>query len=139
MRFVVGEWKSQDFEDLNELINKTMNVEAMAMEKATGIEFENLITGLVNGSRTAITAWVWVLQKREDPQRKFSDVVFPESDFSIEQSEEEMKEIVEELGMEVTSGQDDFPPTGETSQDDGTDTSLTSPTSSISDQQTSTT
>lgn len=83
MQLKVGDWISHDFGTFQELVNKTMNVEAMAVERETGVPFEVLASSLPSGSRTAVTAFVWILQKREQPTLKFHQVVFEESELEL--------------------------------------------------------
>jgi hypothetical protein len=55
---------------------KLTNVEAMAIEKVTGLDLGDFHTRLKAGSALAVTAWVWVLAKRQEPTLRFSEVEF---------------------------------------------------------------
>jgi hypothetical protein len=83
MQIKVADWTSPDFGSFQDLVNKTMNVEAMAMERHTGVSFELLAGSLPAGSRTALTAFIWILRKREEPTLKFDDVSYAEEDLDI--------------------------------------------------------
>lgn len=56
--------------------DKIMNVEAMAIEQATGQPWLGIVQGLEKGSLTSFTAIVWILRKREEPWLQFTDVEF---------------------------------------------------------------
>lgn len=89
MKLIVGE-HSWEFEDgFQGMVNSILNVEAIAMEKATDKPFEALCKSLVEGSRLAVTAFVWVLRKRAEPTLRFVDVTFREGEFSIDISDEQ--------------------------------------------------
>jgi hypothetical protein len=58
-------------------VDRVLNVELMAIERAIGMTSLEWQDALNNGSMTAATALVWLLRKRhEDPTTKFDDVVF---------------------------------------------------------------
>lgn len=52
------------------------NVEAMAVERATGWDSAEVQERLNNGSALAFTALVWAYSKRQEPTLRFDDVVF---------------------------------------------------------------
>lgn len=83
MQVRVKDWTSPDFGSFQDLVNKTMNVEAMAMERHTGVSFELLAGSLPSGSRTSLTAFIWILRKREEPTLKFDEIVYVEGDLEI--------------------------------------------------------
>jgi hypothetical protein len=56
--------------------DRMTNIEAMAIEKVTGLTFAEWAEALTNGSMLATTALVWVVQKRDEPTIKFSEVEF---------------------------------------------------------------
>jgi hypothetical protein len=56
---------------------KLLNVEAIAITKATKIPFADFGEHLTAMDFELITAIVWVLRKRTEPELRISDVVFP--------------------------------------------------------------
>ena len=60
------------------------NDEAMSIEKITGSTFAQWIDAVTEGSVTALTALIWLLQKRENSKIKFADVRFEMGDFDVE-------------------------------------------------------
>jgi len=64
--------------------DRVRNDEAMAIEKACGCTFTQWINQVTEGSVTAFTALVWILQRRENPKTKFSDVCFEMGDFDVD-------------------------------------------------------
>lgn len=91
---------------------KFLNTELMAVERETGFTAEQFQDKLNDGSMIAITALVWILQKRhDDPTRKFEDVVFDTStlDTSSDPKETEPELTSPELAVaaipvEVSTG-----------------------------------
>jgi hypothetical protein len=64
---------------------KFLNVELIAIERATGLTALGLQDGLNNGSMLAATALIWTLRKRhENPQLTFDEVVFNTETFGLE-------------------------------------------------------
>jgi hypothetical protein len=61
---------------------KITNVEGMAVEKATGLLYNEWARAVDAGSMLARTALVWVVRKRLDPALKFDDVVFTTLDIA---------------------------------------------------------
>jgi len=59
------------------------NREAMELEKVTGVTFGEFGTLLEKGSAVALTAVVWLLQKRDNPSLKFSEVEFSFDNFEV--------------------------------------------------------
>jgi hypothetical protein len=55
---------------------KILNAEAIAIEKATRITWNQFLVGMVNGHAESLTAALWIMRKRKDPKLKFADVVF---------------------------------------------------------------
>ena len=63
------------------------NVEAMAIERALSMSFGDFGQALANGSASALTGLVWVIQKRDNPSLRFGDVSFTFGELKIEQDE----------------------------------------------------
>src|SRR5487761_2381275 len=59
------------------------NREAMAVERVFDGTFKQWAEAVRDGSITALTCLVYVLEKRDDPNVKFSDVEFNISDFDV--------------------------------------------------------
>lgn len=66
--------------DIEPTSNKLLNTEAMAIEKVTGWDFNEFEQKLQANSVMAMTAFIWVMCKRQEPTLRFTEVVF---DFSI--------------------------------------------------------
>ena len=69
-----------------------LNVEAIAVKKRTGLDFQDWMNALGEFNAEAITALVWIARKRVEPTLKFDDVAFPLSSIEFELSEEEKAE-----------------------------------------------
>lgn len=63
---------------------KLLNVEAIAIERKTGLTLMAVLAGMATGSMTAITAAVWVMRKRANPKLMFEQVVFNSGDYWLE-------------------------------------------------------
>ena len=70
-------------------MDRMTNVEGMAVERATGMLFSEWAAALEKGSMLAITALVWVIQKRANPPLKFVDVSYEMSSLVVDQDEDE--------------------------------------------------
>lgn len=68
---ITVEGTSYDFDP-----TKIHNVEAMAVEKATGMMFAEWGEALSKGSALAQTALIWIVQKRVNPSLAFDAVSF---------------------------------------------------------------
>jgi hypothetical protein len=64
--------------------NHVGNDEAMAIERVTAGTFTQWTDALTAGSVTALTALVWILQRRDNPKAKFADVRFDMGEFDVE-------------------------------------------------------
>jgi hypothetical protein len=64
----------------------------MDIEKVTGGTFGDWSTLLEKGSMLALTAMVWIIQRRDNPQLKFSEVNFEIGSLEIEDEEAEKAE-----------------------------------------------
>lgn len=62
---------------------KLLNAEAMAIEKATKVTFNQFLVGLVGGHAASLTAALWIMRKRSDPKLRFEDVVFSMGDLQL--------------------------------------------------------
>jgi len=67
------------------------NDEADALERALGYSFTEFGKKLRGGYTSAVTAYVWIMRRREDPKVRMSDVQFTLSDISIGYSDDEAK------------------------------------------------
>lgn len=81
------------------------NVEAMAIEKVTGLELGEFHAKLQSGSALALTAWVWVMAKRQEPTLRFSEVEFDMAELA------KQRQVVE--GEEETDEEPDPTPAAE--------------------------
>jgi len=73
-------------------VSKLMNVEAIAIEKQTGLTVAGLLAGMFGKSAVAITAVVWVLRKRSEPRLRYDEVEFSIGDCDIEDPDEDEEE-----------------------------------------------
>jgi hypothetical protein len=62
---------------------KIMVSESIAMERATGLAWPQIVAGINNGVTVAIQAAVWVLRKRSNPKLLRSDVEFNMGDYVL--------------------------------------------------------
>ena len=76
------------------------NVEAMAIEKVTGLELGSFHEKLKAGSALAMTAWVWVLAKRQEPTLRFGDVEFDMAELAKQQEQAAASEEEPEIDDE---------------------------------------
>ena len=72
-----------DGQDYDFDVDKLLNVELIAIERATGLTVNQWAAGLDAGSAVAVTGLVWVMRKRTEPTLKFEDVSFPMSTFEL--------------------------------------------------------
>lgn len=96
MRFVYkpegAEPRSWDFAP-----DRLLNVEAIAIEKVTGLTLAGLMAGIKAGSMTAITGLLWVLLRRKEPTLRFEQVQFSFSEVDFEVDDEEAADIAAAL------------------------------------------
>lgn len=62
---------------------KLLSPECMAIERVTGLTFEEWVSHLIRGSMVAVHAALWVLLRRDDPGLDPDDVVFTYDDFDV--------------------------------------------------------
>ena len=67
------------------------NDEADALERTLGYSFTEFGKRLRGGYTSAVTAYVWVMRRREDPKVRMSDVRFTVGDISIGYSDDEAR------------------------------------------------
>lgn len=70
---------------------KLMLSEARSIEKVCGCTFQEWSERLQSGSMEALAALVWIVQKRENPELRFSEVDFEIG--SVEIDEDEVDEV----------------------------------------------
>jgi hypothetical protein len=93
-------------------MEKLLNVEVIAMTKVTKLKFTELTAALGEMDMEALTAFLWIVRKRDEPELRYSDVTFSLGSIKIE---------------------DDGDPKDSTSENETTaDTSQSSPISSDS-------
>ena len=88
--------------DIDVKLGTLMNVELIAIEKATGLDYSALRRGLGVESALALTALLWVLRKRTETTLKFDQVQFAMSEVGIEVSD---AEALAELAEAEAAGQ----------------------------------
>lgn len=62
---------------------KLLLSETIAMERATGLSWPQIIAGVNSGLMLATQAAVWVLRKRKNPKLNLKDVEWSVEDFSL--------------------------------------------------------
>lgn len=67
------------------------NDEADALERALGYSFTEFGKRLRDGYTSAVTAYVWVMRRREDPKVRMSDVKFTVGDIKVSYSDDEAR------------------------------------------------
>lgn len=72
-----------------------LNTEAIAIEAATGRTLLDVFNGLPEVSMICITAVVWILRRREEPELRFEDVQFAISDLDLEDPDPKDEEAPE--------------------------------------------
>lgn len=78
---------SIDGEEFEYDTGKLLNIEAIALQKATGMRPPEFGKALEAGDAIAITGLVWLLWMRNDKHVKFADVVFDLATIEIEDDE----------------------------------------------------
>lgn len=76
------------------------NFEAEAIEKRTGMTFEQFGEALLRGSTLARRALLWTMLRREHPTVKFEDVSFAMGELRIEQDRQELLAMREMLATD---------------------------------------
>jgi hypothetical protein len=108
--------------------NRFLNVEVMAIEKATGMTAVEWQDGLNRGSMTAATALIWILRRRRGDASssgpgilRFEDVVFDaESLDMMVEDEDEGKDSPPETSSDTTPADPSSAPTTITSSPSST-------------------
>ncbi len=77
--------------------DKLLSSEAEAIEKVTGITYEEFGQALIKGSMTARRALLWVLLKREEPTLRHSQVDVPVGAVAVDYEPHELKAIRDAL------------------------------------------
>lgn len=83
-----------------------MSPEATAIEKATGMDFDDAISRFENGNIGCIRAVLWVLLKRQTPTLKLADVVFRVSEVAFEPDEEEARALITQVESMIANGEE---------------------------------
>lgn len=76
--------------DLDELRND----EADALERLAGCSITEFTKRLRGGYSSAMTQFVWLMKRRDDPSIKVSDIRFRLSDVSVQYADDEAVEIL---------------------------------------------
>lgn len=77
--------------------DRLLSSEAEAIEKVTGLTYEEFGQALIKGSMTARRALLWVLLKREDAPLRYSQVDVPVGAVSVDYELHELKAIRDAL------------------------------------------
>lgn len=70
-----------------------LNVEAMAIKRKIGLDFQAWLEAMGRMDAEAVTALVWIAQKRLEPTTKYEDVTFPLGAVEFELNDEEKAEL----------------------------------------------
>lgn len=73
----------------NIAISKFMNVEMIAVERATGLPVPAFFMGVYSGSMLARTALLWILRKRQEPSLLFDEVELEIGELDIQDPDED--------------------------------------------------
>lgn len=73
--------------------NGILNPEAVAVKKKIGLDYKPWMEALSDYQVDALTAFVWIAKKRQDPTVKFEDIVFEMGSIEFEWSKEEQEEM----------------------------------------------
>lgn len=109
--------------------NRFLNVEIMAIEKATGMTAVEWQDGLNRGSMTSSTALIWILRRRRGDKNATGTglITFPQVVFDAEsldmgyEDEEEGKGSAPETSSDTTPADPSSTPTTTTSSPSSTD------------------
>lgn len=112
-------------------LGKLLNVEVIALTKATGIKFNELGPRMQAMDYEAITAIVWILRKRTEPDLRIGDVTFPIDSFELVADEDDEPDPKDQTP--------ESPPSNVTSQSSPTSSASTPGTSRASRRSSSTT
>lgn len=85
--------------------DKLLNVEAMEIEKRTGMTFVQWGQELGRGSMTALTALLYVLMRRSRPSLKFEEVQFSMTEVTIETDKDEAGQVLAHLEKKAAAGE----------------------------------
>lgn len=100
---------------------RCLNVELMAIERATGFNANEFENGVNRGSVIACTALVWILKRRHvDPATLFDDIVFEMGDFNLK-AEDDAPLDSEAPPENVGSSEPTSPPESGSSSSTGSD------------------
>ncbi|MEU9285963.1 hypothetical protein AB0D57_14865 [Streptomyces sp. NPDC048275] len=77
--------------------NKLMSAEREALEKRTGMSFNDFAMGVLRGNALCRRALLHVLLKRQHPTLRFDDVDFCWDEFKVEMTKGEIELAVERL------------------------------------------
>lgn len=78
-----------------------LNVEAIAVKKKIGKDFQPWMDAMAEFDVEALTAFVWIAKKRMEPTTRFEDISFPLSSIEFETTPEEDAAIAEATGPKV--------------------------------------
>ncbi len=87
--------------------DKLMSSEAEALEKVTGLTYEEFGTALIKGSATARRALLWVYLKREAPTLRHSQVDVPVGAVGIDYEQHELHAIRDKLAESTDMSDED--------------------------------
>ena len=72
--------------------NKMINAECIEIERRTGWDFAEWLERFKRANMAAVTAYLYVMLKRETPGIKYESIQFTMSDFNFEPTDEELAE-----------------------------------------------
>lgn len=82
-----------------------MSTEAEAVERATGLEWQEAKARVIKGSMVALRATVWVLVKREDPTLRYTAFDPAENEIGVDLDAEEWGVLREEVANSSDMGE----------------------------------
>src|SRR5215207_6644416 len=99
---------------------KILLSESIAMERATGLSWPQIVAGINNGVMVATQAAVWVMRKRSNPRLKLSEVVFNTGDYMLVDPDVHPDYLILEPGEELPGSEPEVPDAGEYPTDEPT-------------------
>ena len=75
--------------------DRMTNLEAIGIEKVTGLYFAEWTEALGKGSMLAVNALVWTIRRRSEPTLKYSDMKYELASIEIEREDEDETAEVE--------------------------------------------
>lgn len=83
---------------------KLMSPECEAIEKKTGLTFEQFHVKLLEGSTSCRRALLWMFTKRENPGVRYEDVAFAYGEVELRYHKHELESMITEVEDKLDNG-----------------------------------